>query len=467
MSPVRKSDAVLNEWRAVADRAARPSHAPRGSASRSQLPIGMAALAALLVVAAILSARAFVPNGPASGASPSAVPSESTSVSASVSGRPSPSKVQATPSASESRLPGDTNVPTPTATPGVVSGTVFTTPGVAASWRQFSWSPLASDSPLLSGLEIIPWHGGFVAYGGLSSGQASDVWFSIDGLTWTPVLEAPSLVVAAGPSGLVAIASDANSAQTVWTSIDGSHWVDAGQPQGVATVTTLGGTSAGFVAAASGQAGTGKFASGQFGIAYSPDGIRWTPVTVAPGLQWDEYGPAVQSGNGRFFIMGGLPAGAAQSQGAFRLVSSQQGTPVLWWSDDGRSWHRATGAIGFYGSRIDFGQDGMILHSGTRSIPGATAVSLSTDGGKTWQAESAFSPLGETVCGQGECSPGPDGDIASNGTLFVALKSDGHAWTSSNGKSWTPIPWVSSTRSFPLTVWPRGVVVGDRYGAAK
>jgi hypothetical protein len=466
MSPFRNSDEVLNEWRAVADRAARPSHAPRGTASRPQLPIGMAALAAIVVVAAILSARAFVPNGPASGASPSAVPSESASASAAVSSRPSPSEVQATPSASDPRLPSDTNVTTPPATPGV-SGIAFTTPGVAANWRGFSWSPLASDSPLVSGLQVLPWHGGFVAYGGLSSGQASDVWFSTDGLTWTPVLEAPSLVVASGPSGLVAIASDASSAQTVWTSADGAHWINAGQPQGVGTVTTLGGTSAGFVAAVSSQAGTGKFASGQFGVSYSPDGVHWTPVDVEPNLVWDEYGPLVQAGNGRFFLIGGLPAGATQNQGAFRLLSSQQGTPVLWWSDDGRSWRRATGAIGYYGSRIDFGRDGMILHSATRSIPGATALSLSTDGGKTWQAESTFSPLGEAVCGQGECSPGPDGDIASNGAIFVAVKSDGHAWTSSNGKSWTPIPWVSSTRSFPPTVWPRGVVVGDRYGAAK
>jgi hypothetical protein len=465
MSHFRKSDDVLGEWRAVADRATRPAHAPRGSSSRSSLPAGMAALAAVLVVAAILAARAFVPTGPASSGSPSA-----STVAASPSPTESrPSFAPATPTVGATTIEPTSGYAVPSAPPSSqpIQGTRFTTVGVTSNWRGFNWSPLSSDSPLLLGLQLLPWHGGFVAYGGLSSGQASDVWFSTDGLTWTPVLEAPSLVVASGPNGLVAIASDASSAQTVWASADGSHWIDAGQPQGVGTVTTLGGTSAGFVAAVSSQTGTGKFASGQFGVAYSPDGVHWTPVSVEPNLVWDEYGPQVQAGNGRFFLMGGLPAGVAQNQSAFRLVSSQQGTAVLWWSDDGRAWHRATGATGYYGSRIDFGRDGMILHSRTREIPGASALSLSTDGGKSWQAESTFSPLGETVCGLGECSPGPDGEIGSNGTLFVAIKSNGHAWTSSNGKSWTPIPWVSSTRSYPLTIWPRGVVVGDQYGAAK
>jgi hypothetical protein len=165
--------------------------------------------------------------------------------------------------------------------------------------------------------------------------------------------------------------------------------------------------------------------------------------------------------------MGGLKPGSASDESAIRLVSSVQSVPVMWWSDDGRSWHRVSGNTGYFGSEIDFARDGMVLHSSMRLIPGGTALSLSTDGGKTWQAEATFSPLGESVCGQGECSLGPDGEISSNGTIFVAVKGDGHAWTSYDGKKWTAIAWGGPTILVPFTVLPRGVIVNDQYGAAK
>jgi hypothetical protein len=455
MSHFHKSDDVLDEWLAVADKATPPAHAPRGSHSRAALRLAFAGAVAVIIVAAVLAPRALAPNTDIAGGTPSETAPTTASVSETAS---------ATATSAPTPTAGESTSSSASPTPGPITATTFTTPGITTDWHTFSWSAVAAGSPL-PGIRVFSWQGGFVAYGALSSGQASDVWVSSDGLTWTPVLEEPSLLVAPGPDGLVVIASDASGSQTVWTSSDGRQWTDAGQPQGIGSVTSLGGTAAGFVAAASAPSGTGKFAASQYEVGYSADGVHWTPVDVEPNLVWDDYGPLVQAGNGRFFLMGGLPAGAASDQGAFRLLSSQQGTAVLWWSDDGRAWHRATGAIGYYGTGIDFGRDGMILHSDMRLIPGGTALSLSTDGGKTWQAESAFSPLGESVCGQGECSTGPDGEIGSNGTLFVAVKSDGRAWTSYDGKAWTSIVW--SAPLGPFTVLPRGVVVNDQYGAAE
>jgi hypothetical protein len=72
------------------------------------------------------------------------------------------------------------------------------------------------------------------------------------------------------------------------------------------------------------------------------------------------------------------------------------------------------------------------------------------------------------VCGQGECSDGPDGTFASNGTVIVALKSNGATWISYDGKTWTSIADKGPANYFGLVlVLPLGVVVGSSYGAAK
>ena len=72
------------------------------------------------------------------------------------------------------------------------------------------------------------------------------------------------------------------------------------------------------------------------------------------------------------------------------------------------------------------------------------------------------------MCGQGECSQGPDGIIASNGVVFVAVKSDGRTWTSYDGRTWVPTAGKSPTPDLgTFLVLPRGVIVAGSYGAAK
>jgi hypothetical protein len=350
-------------------------------------------------------------------------------------------------------------------TPGP-SAASFTTLGVTSNWSGFSWSQLPSDNPLVTadfGVQVLTWRGGYVAYGTTNGESSSFVWTSADGQTWTQAtsITAPSVLVAVSPTGLVAMTRNLSAtvpSETVWTSSDGLHWHNAGPPAGVAFVDSMAGTSTGLVAVEHTLTGSGKFATYQYSVVFSTDGMSWTPVTVDVGLSADIKVPQVQAGGNRFFVLGAVRAGNAS--GAIGVV---------WWSDDGRTWTRSSGTIAWPAISLDFGRDGMLLHTNSLTADGGgVGLVLSTDGGKTWQPDDAFGPLGATVCGQSECSVQPDGAIASNGTVFVAVKSDGHAWVSYDGYTWTPIAWGGpAAASRPLLLMPRGVLVGSAYGAAK
>ena len=359
----------------------------------------------------------------------------------------------------------------------------FTTPGVDSNWSGVAWSTLPAGSPLLladPGLKVIPWRGGYAAYGSTGGGTKGFLWTSTDGLTWRVVTSftAQQIVAAASPTGLVAVTGtpDSPSApQTVWTSTDGVTWHKAGTPTGIGTIDTIAGTSAGLVATGHTLKGTGKSATAQFGVAFSTDGLNWTPVAVGHGIAWDYIGPAVQSGNGRFFVMGGYTGGTASGyrpvlasltkpgMPGSGALNSGAGTGGLWWSDDGRTWTSASDTA--YVSGLDFARDGIEMIWSYRAVPGGTGLQFSSDGGKTWGKSQ--DPLGDSVCGQGECSTGPDGVIGSNGTYLLAVKSNGKAWVSSDGKTWTSMAWDGSLATGSILVLPRGVVVDGKYGAAK
>ena len=387
---------------------------------------------------------------------------------------PSPTTVTATsPSATAPAI----RQPNPTPSPFAGS---FTTPGASANWTDFSWSQLPAGSPLATadpGAQLVTWRGGYVACG--TTNGAGFVWTSTDGQMWTPVraIAGERVLVAAFPTGLVAIVGVA--AETVWTSSDGVAWHDAGPPIGLESVDSIAGTSAGLVATGHSVSGTGKSATSSYSVAFSTDGLNWTPVTVQAGITWDEVGPRVQSGNGRFFVMGGYTDNLANVAphrlaaldatsvvgGRSLIGSGASGKGGLWWSDDGRTWTSTGDWV--YATKIAFGRDGLLAYSSPREIPGYVSLSLSTDGGKTWQSDKGFEPLGATVCGQGECTDGPDGIIDSNGTVFVAVKTNGKAWASYDARTWKPVTWGSAYPIYSILVLPRGVVAGNTYGAAR
>ena len=285
------------------------------------------------------------------------------------------------------------------------------------------------------------------------------------------------MLVATGPNGLVAVGTTVPT-ETVWTSADGLHWLNAGSPSGLTEVDSIAGTSAGLVATGHSDVGSGKFATQTFSVAFSSDGISWAPLEIQPGITWDDVGPQVQSGNGRFLVMGGYTSGVADT--AFRLDAftkpngpgdrvpvraSATGKGGLWWSDDGRTWISTGDWV--YAASLVIGRSGMLVYESPRLIPGGVGLGMSTDRGKTW-SNAQDGPVGAIVCGQGECSPGPDGTFASNGTVIVALKSNGKTWISYDAKTWTQITGVGPAHNFgSMLVLPRGVFVGGAYAAAK
>jgi hypothetical protein len=434
----------------VASRDRRTRKTTRSGGTSGAAPI-LAVLLAIVAVAAVIAAVQLLGPSPAPGASPSATAAVA---SAGVAGAPSGAGHTSAPSKAS-----------PSAAPNV-AGATFTTSGVDANWQGFTWSNLPADSPLLTAdsgsIHIFNWAHGFVARGTRGLGANSVVWTSADGQTWAEAtaLAGPQerVLVAVSPSGLVAIdanARDNPDAYKVWTSADGTTWSRVASPTGLSDLDSIAGTSSGLVAVVHTTSGSGKTETTQYGLEQSTDGLMWTPVAGAPALSSQVIFPSVSSNAGRFFLLGAPTA------------LSGKGGGVVWWSDDGRAWTSVE--MPLYPKSVDFASSGMIVQTSSMSTGGgAFGLEVSTDGGKTWQVDDKFGPLGATVCGAGECAVGPDGEISSNGATFLAVKPDGHAWTSPDGKTWSSIAWngpAAGTRSF--LVLPRGIVVGNSYGAAK
>jgi hypothetical protein len=371
--------------------------------------------------------------------------------------------------------------------------TGFTTPGVADGWKGFAWTHLAAGSPMLydsqvqgSGIgQVLHWKGGYVASGSVglfgSPWPSLGLWTSPDGQTWTPVtsIDATAVVVSVAPIGLLAVAVDATGSSmpgSVWTSSDGVSWHDAGVSNLPGSPVSIAGTDTGIVATVGVQSGTGKSATGTFLVEFSTDGVNWTRETVGNlgSSQGGAFGlpPHVQSNGGQFFLMG-TPAPLASTTGF--VLASSQASDEMWLSGDGRTWTRSAGGYSMFADFIDFGRDGMLLHTNANAAPGANGQAYSTDGGKTWHEDAHYGPLGQAPCPQWDCSTGPDGAIASNGTVLVAVKNGGkQAWLSYDGHAWTPIQWTGGDPFAAgyggfggFLVMPRGVLLAGAYGAAQ
>ncbi|HEX7490457.1 MAG TPA: hypothetical protein VF337_02000 [Candidatus Limnocylindrales bacterium] len=473
MSP-RKSDQILGEWLAVADSAPRPAQAPRGNQmqqrTRSGLPASMAAtLLAVVVIAAVVGVR--LASSPGSvGASPSAGASGSNPATLQ-SGQPS-----AAPS----------GVSSPTAPASLPAATA-----PASDWKSFTWSSAASTGIPFAAekASLLKWSHGFAVSGigqsnwtkGIATWQ---VWTSTDGASWTEAggIAGQGVSVAEGPSGLVAIALSplvavsplgSPETQTVWTSADGRTWSKVGTTSGLGHLVSLAGNSSTLVAVWDRSAGTGGEVPGggnsSYSIETSADGLNWAKVPqVAFGAVAGLRAPFVTSAGGRLFAMG-LAANSGvsgrQNPNVFMSSAPQGG---IWWSDDGKTWHPAAGNFSGMPVAVDVAAHGLLLEGTLDSAPGGNTLAYSTDGGQTWTDDPSFAPLGPVNC-TGECSAGPDGYYSSNGTVIVAVKSDGSkAWISSDARTWTQITWGGrAPDALGILALPGGVLAGDQYGAGE
>jgi hypothetical protein len=359
--------------------------------------------------------------------------------------------------------------------------TGFDAAGARSDWKGFTWSAAPSG-----GMpdRILPWRGGYVGVKGVSrlgwTAPGDGVWVSSDGERWTPAtgIGDQQVVVSVAPAGLIAIGFNAPGpdmplvAGSVWASSDGIAWRNAGPANLPGELVSIAGTDQGIVAV---FVGMGEDKSITHLIEYSKDGLQWTPETLAPGVEAAPTGyppPHLQTNGGRFYLMGSYLNPVTSGSG-FVLAGTRL-YDQMWLSDDGRSWTPSQGGYGDYADYIDFGRDGMVLHTNAMATAGATGLAYSTDGGLTWHDSQDFSPLGPDPCA-GACATGPDGVVASNGTVIVAVQWGGQkAWLSYDGHTWTPVPWgadleygIASYGGDGFTVLPRGVVVGGQYGAAR
>ncbi|HEX7496663.1 MAG TPA: hypothetical protein VF349_08530 [Candidatus Limnocylindrales bacterium] len=468
MSP-RKSDQILSEWLAMADSAPRPARAPRGNGTqqrtRSGLPAGMAAtLLAAVVIAAVIGIR--LASSPGSvGASQSAGASGSNPATFQ-SGQPS-----TVPSGVPSPEPSSVVAPTALASAPV-------TPVPASDWKSFAWSSAsAAGLPFMAEkASMLKWSHGF-AVSGVGPDQLFSnkdltwyVWTSIDGVSWTQAsgVSGWGLELAEGPSGLVAIGMSPQGSpetQTVWTSADGRTWSKVGTTSGLGHMVSLAGNSSTLVAVWDHSAGTDCSVNGSFSTETSTDGLHWTKVAQVAFGHFTAP-PFVTSAGGRLFAMGpGANSGAPVHQVANQCLSTAAARGTIWWSDDGTTWHLAGGSFRGLPWTFDIGAHGLLLEGILDSVPGGYTRAYSTDGGQTWTDDQSFAPLGPVEC-TGECSSGPDGYYSSNGTVIVAVKSDGSkAWISSDARTWTQITWGGPMPdALGIMALPAGVMAGDQSG---
>jgi hypothetical protein len=443
----QKGDRIWKEWFTMTETTPPPARIRWQRSTKGALPVGMAAAAIVIVAALVVGSRVLM-GGSLGG--PGASPTTTTS----------PSATQSAPSQTARSSAPETSAQ-------VSAG--FATAGVLAPWHGFAWSAASADDSFVGadpGVIVRSWSGGYFASGTTGGGSQGVVWTSADGTTWQKVssLNAPEVLVASGPKGLLAVTADPSqptSAAEVWVSSDGANWSAQGQSTNLAVPDSLAGTNTGFVLVEHTVSGSGKFATATTTVASSSDGIRWSPVTVQSGLDWSgDVSPVVVSANGRFFMLWHTGGADASGKGL---------TGMIWWSDDGLSWARSAGTISQAPMSVDVAANGLLVHTSTLTVGGGGVGLLTTrDGGKSWVADPKFGPLGAAPCKGVQCATAPSGAIGSNGALMLAMGSSGQAWTSSDGLTWTSVSWGGPLPSAgPTIVLPRGVLIGSEYGAAR
>jgi hypothetical protein len=345
-----------------------------------------------------------------------------------------------------------------------------------ATWTGLRWRRLAPDDPLALVRSIIAWRRGSIAIGSVPRIPATPVWTSSDGTHWDPLLFGTSTTFWPGLAVLGVAELGANlvaATETMqycgspcpvrfelpvltWTSSDGRTWT----PNVLATEWLTSATGAPLVAV--GPSGMLIASSGMpVRLAESADGSTWRLLPAA----------AFPTG----FALSDLRGTATGYVAVGRWVASGSTTEAATvWSSDGRHWSKtptilpsaldASLAGGSAATSLVLGRDGMIAVGGT-TAPGADLWWGSPDG-RRWAALPTFTPLGPSACSGLSCQPQPDGVLVGDGQRILAVRgrSDGGAWVSSDGRSWSALPMsgdIPSATATQATLIPGGVLLGD------
>jgi hypothetical protein len=325
----------------------------------------------------------------------------------------------------------------------------FTTSGQTGSqkWSALSWAALPEEAPLGSISHIVTWRHGYVGYG-------TGIWQSADGNAWQPAsLTLADSLIAESPTGLLAVshASDPQSAHEVWSSSDGLAWTKLPTP--VSFDSTM-------ILAIAGNEHSVVVVLGSLNgnkVLTSADGKVWAEVSLPSGtFCWCGTADTpvwAWAGAGRVFLAGYLSSGTADP-GPFGFFSSSDG--VAW----------APSKTTFAGMPIlHFAGSSVLADVSPNDSPFMEEWMISSDGGETW---AKTTPQSAMLTSSG-------GALCANGERMLGVAKDGRAWTSRDGKTWSPLEWGShklgqtsdgQPEVFALKLFPTGVYVSGWYGSA-
>jgi hypothetical protein len=296
---------------------------------------------------------------------------------------------------------------------------------------------------------------GLLAVGRLGDEGATDaaIWRA-DGDSWT--MTAPpemggkhdqwAFDVAAGPSGVLVAGGESAWGEIrprLWFSPDGESWrsVDGGpggplDSTGEESIQAISAFGQGFVAV-----GWRDLNGEQDGIAwYSADGVSWEQLT-APSL----------GGPGRQNVQSVTAVGNTLVAGGFGVDATGQGRPVVWLSNDGRTWGERSAVLPLHDDGRNAASD-MTIRSFSVSADGSEILAAggddwrphiwhSVDAGASWQLVGNGPVVHGTLFEDGVALV----DVGRSGDQVVALGGEPTVLQLQNGR------WLDATghESFP------------------
>jgi hypothetical protein len=327
-----------------------------------------------------------------------------------------------------------------TATTTMTGGSVAA-PGADASAAATAWTALAVSQPAGAPVQIqsiVPWSGGYVAFGRANATAPDSGWTSADGRAWTAIgdqtfgLDAggSSLIggTACGSGVIVAIAT-ADGPVTLWSTTDAAHWTRTTSPAG-SLVPALAGSAVGAVATAAGQ------------VYFTSDCSTWH----AAGLPGAAATIAAVAAFGGGFAAVGFGGGGTGDSGT---------TPLAWSSADGRTWAAATvpADTGLALTGVAAGGHGLIAYgSSGGSTPGPSTFLTSPDG-RAWTIATT-EPLGTQGSG---ADTRLNGGYAGDGTHLLGsgqTASGDEYWISTDGTAWTKLAFSPGPAPAVILVQP-------------
>jgi hypothetical protein len=138
-------------------------------------------------------------------------------------------------------------------------------------------------------------------------------------------------------------------------------------------------------------------------------------------------------------------------------------------STDGTSWHTAFQQGGQ--SQLVRTTGGLLLVTPINVANGDKGAEYSwSSDGVHWAEPTDLDPLARSITKDNMVYAVPTGRVYSDGERAVAWSDDGKMWVSDDARTWRPlggaIPNPQLTKFDQPLVFPRGVMVGDQYGAA-